>query len=43
MEGKSFLNDGTKKSFTVVILKKFRNDGTKNFKRFLDNVSKKVC
>ena len=43
MEGKSFLNDGTKKGFSVVILKKFRNDGIKNFKRFLDNVSKKVC
>ena len=43
MEGKNFLNDGTKKSFTVVILKKFHNDGTKNFKRFLDNVSKKIC
>ena len=42
MEVKSFLNEGTKKSFTVVILKKSHNDGTKNFKRFLDNVSKKV-
>ena len=39
MEVKSFLNDGTEKSFTVVILKKFCNDGTKNLKRFLNNVS----
>ena len=42
MELKSFLNGGTKKSFTVVVLKKFYNDGTKSLERFLNNFTKKV-
>ena len=50
MEVKSFLNEGTKKSFTVVILKKSRNDGLKIskgslimlVKRFLNDETKKV-
>ena len=42
MELKSFLNGGTKKSSTVVLIKKFHNDGTKSLERFLNKFTKKV-
>ena len=41
MELESVLNGRTKTGSTVVVLKKFHNDGTKHLERFLNNFTKK--